>query len=107
MRTTIPTIRVDLLHAFYWRADSPLCELYAADLQALSEIRSMHVVTAGLPPEATMRSIWSEALAWVPAPRRGQSVMLLIDGSSGRVLERWTCMDPWAILASRLRRVAA
>lgn len=110
MRRTIPVLRIEPLHAFYWRGDAPQCELYAADLQQLENMRTVDITAAGLPAELTMRSLWTEIakIKAEDAPRfpRGHGFLLLFDGETGRVIERWIALDPWLMIAARLRAVA-
>lgn len=110
MRSTIPVLQVESLHAFYWRADAPQCELYAADLQQLENMRTVDLTAAGLPAEAAMQSLWTE-IALIKAEDRpqfprGHGYMLLFDGLTGLVVERWIALQPWIIVRDRLRRVA-
>jgi hypothetical protein len=114
MRTIIPAVQVHRVYAFKWRASGPVCELYAADCAALSEVRVSDLEAAGLPVESTLRALWQEAalIAAFEAETRaaGRRVswpyMLAIDEASGRVEERWMSPDPWAVVAARLRAVA-
>jgi hypothetical protein len=113
MRTTISPLQLHDRYAFYWRQDGPVCELYAENLEALMAVRMSDVTSAGL-PMAAMPALCEEA-AGIQAHeaelqratiRVGRTVMLVIGGVSGRVLERWTGRDPWVLIAARLRGVA-
>lgn len=114
MRTIIPAIQLHRVYAFKWRADGPVCEMYAADLTALSEVRVSDLEAIGLPVELTLRALGHEAelirAFEAEAGANGRRVnwpyMLAIDEASGRVVERWMACDPWVLIAARLKAVA-
>jgi hypothetical protein len=89
MLIRFPAVQVFDRFAFRWRADSPVCELYAADLEALSSVCLADVIAAGLPAR-TVGSLCSEAIlirAEADGSRRWGCVdfpfMLALDGRSG------------------------
>ncbi len=97
-------------HAALWRPDG-LCELYLADISVIDQLRTHDLREIGLPDEA-MRSLWREASRIVTkADLFGlrelseSPFLILVDGRSGAVLERWEAQDPWTHVVSRLREV--
>ena len=113
--TIVPAVQIHALYAFAWR-DCGECELYAADVEALRSVRRSHIDAAGLPLEATLRAISVEvprlatddtARGFASCRPRGYSLMLVIDGRTGAILESWLAVDPWLIVARRLGKAVA
>jgi hypothetical protein len=109
----IPVLQLHERFAFHWRGDSPICELYVADLEALSAVCLTDVIAAGLPGPRTVGHLCAEAiLIRGDAESSGRwgrvdfPFQLSLDGASGCVVERWMSRNPWALIAARLRRVA-